>query len=346
MQNDARLDGTILGLDIGGANIKYSCGLIAGSAPFPMWQNPMGLVEQLTAIRDRFPATLKVAITMTGELADCFSSKAEGVNFIVNTCSAVFNRQTAVYYSLNGAFVCSRTALSDPLAIASANWHAMAWYAARFLNQRSGFLFDMGSTTVDLIPVENGSVVAKGLTDLGRLRHGELVYCGAKRTPIHSLISSANIGSETIPVAREFFATIGDAMIVTGRVAERETDVLTADGKPATIVNSARRLARMVCADAEELAERDITEIASASVHALKQVVVDALTKVARANPSIPLNFALAGQGTGADELMSETIAEAHLNPSCVLRLSSEIGNDASVAGPAVAVATLVKELA
>ncbi len=75
---------TWLGLDIGGANLKAADGRgWAHSVPFALWRNPQGLIGALAALVETAPAAERLAVTMTGELCDCFRSKAEGVRHIL-----------------------------------------------------------------------------------------------------------------------------------------------------------------------------------------------------------------------------------------------------------------------
>ena len=74
-----------LALDIGGANLKAADGEgFAVSQPFPLWENPRQLTDALRALIALVPKADHVAVTMTGELADCFQTKAEGVLFILD----------------------------------------------------------------------------------------------------------------------------------------------------------------------------------------------------------------------------------------------------------------------
>ena len=84
----------ILGLDIGGANIKLAShdGHYVRSIPFPMWSRSATLKDTIRDLlctyqteQGRFDA---LAVTMTGELADCFTSKQQGVLYIVQATSA------------------------------------------------------------------------------------------------------------------------------------------------------------------------------------------------------------------------------------------------------------------
>ena len=71
---------TWLALDIGGANLKAANGLkYARSVPFPLWRTPERLPEALRSLLASGPPFEQLAVTMTGELADCFPSKADGV---------------------------------------------------------------------------------------------------------------------------------------------------------------------------------------------------------------------------------------------------------------------------
>src|SRR5262249_10334863 len=69
-----------LGLDIGGANLKaaHSGGNVR-IQPFPLWKHPGELTEVLRELVDSMPAADVLAVTMTGELCDCFDSKRQGV---------------------------------------------------------------------------------------------------------------------------------------------------------------------------------------------------------------------------------------------------------------------------
>ena len=85
----------ILGLDIGGANIKAADETgFAISSPFAIWQKPDELSQEIACILSQFPKTDLVALTMTAELADCFTTKSEGVRFILDAVEARLARET------------------------------------------------------------------------------------------------------------------------------------------------------------------------------------------------------------------------------------------------------------
>ena len=72
-----------LGLDIGGANLKAAnLDGWAKSVPFALWRDPNGLVSALQDLIAAAPPADQLAITMTGELCDCFQTNAEGVRHI------------------------------------------------------------------------------------------------------------------------------------------------------------------------------------------------------------------------------------------------------------------------
>src|SRR4051794_1172212 len=63
---------TILGLDIGGANLKAATAdKRAVSVPFPLWKQPDKLPAALAELVAKFPEAEELAVTMTGELCDC-----------------------------------------------------------------------------------------------------------------------------------------------------------------------------------------------------------------------------------------------------------------------------------
>ena len=75
-----------LAFDIGGANLKHSDGRsVVGSIPFALWRYPERLADELRAIVAVAPACDKFVVTMTGEMADCFATKSEGVTSILQS---------------------------------------------------------------------------------------------------------------------------------------------------------------------------------------------------------------------------------------------------------------------
>src|SRR5262245_58122313 len=122
-----------LALDIGGANIKAADGRgFARSYSFPLWREPSRLVEQVRVALAEAPACDRLAVTMTGELADCFESKAHGVRFILDAvCTAAESRKTLVYL-VDGRLVPPRATLESPRLAAASNWHVLAQFACRF----------------------------------------------------------------------------------------------------------------------------------------------------------------------------------------------------------------------
>lgn len=88
----------VLGMDIGGANLKYATSHgKAASREFAMWMIPEQLSESLvediqTHFVDFGIRPDELAVTMTGELADCFLDRKIGVEHIVQqTCEAADN---------------------------------------------------------------------------------------------------------------------------------------------------------------------------------------------------------------------------------------------------------------
>ena len=179
---------SILGLDIGGANIKAAdeAGR-ARSRSFAMWKHPERLGDELASILREFPQTERVAVTMTAELADCFATKSEGVRFILDAVDAISPPSSVHVWTTAGRFETVREAVSRPMEVAAANWHALAtWVGQCFLGahrsslitHHSSLLIDIGTTTTDIIPLDAGRPVSRGLTDVGRLQTGELSYSG------------------------------------------------------------------------------------------------------------------------------------------------------------------------
>ena len=124
-------------------------------------------------------------------------------------------------------------------------------------------LIDIGSTTTDIVPIAAGRVAATGHDDLGRLLAGELVYTGALRTNLAAIAPRVPVRGGWCPVASEYFAISADVHLVLGRLAPEAYDCPTPDGRPATVAFARERIARLVCADVEQLEEAEVDAIAT-----------------------------------------------------------------------------------
>ncbi|MBV8397160.1 MAG: hydantoinase/oxoprolinase, partial [Acetobacteraceae bacterium] len=196
------------------------------------------------------PATTPV-VTMTGELADVFESRAHGVAAITAMLEARLG--TLLVYAGRSGFVPSSQVSSHVGDIASANWHASAALAARFVPD--ALLVDMGSTTTDIVPLVSGAVRHAGYSDAERLASGELVYTGLTRSFVMTLGPRAPVSGEWIALAGEYFASTADVYRVLGALPDGADQLPAADGRAKTVPASTARLARMVGRDAADADE-------------------------------------------------------------------------------------------
>ncbi|MGV3486395.1 MAG: hydantoinase/oxoprolinase family protein [Planctomycetaceae bacterium] len=239
----------ILCFDIGGANLKafHSQGEAICIA-FPMWKRPHSLSDELRLMATSLPACGGWGITMTGEMADVFIDRAEGVRRIVAqvmTAASAMRIDDVRFYATTGRFVCHVQAMAEPLLVASANWHALATWVAGWI-ERPGLLVDIGTTTTDLIPVSPGQVDTFSHSDFDRLRAGELVYLGISRTSLCAIVDALPFDGAMVPIAREQFANTDDCALLLGWVPEDPADTDTCDGRARVIQYATNRIARMI----------------------------------------------------------------------------------------------------
>src|SRR5262245_36408871 len=172
----------VLGLDVGGANLKAAHGDgAARSLPFALWKHPDRLTEHLAALLAELPHGDRLAVTLTGELCDCFATRRQGVHAILDAVGAVAAGREVRVWRNDGRFVDAEAARATALQVASANWLALATFAGRFAPDGPALLLDVGSTTTDVVPLADGRPVPLGRTDPERLGLQELVYTGVRR---------------------------------------------------------------------------------------------------------------------------------------------------------------------
>jgi (4-(4-[2-(gamma-L-glutamylamino)ethyl]phenoxymethyl)furan-2-yl)methanamine synthase len=330
-----------LALDIGGANVKVADGRgFARSYTFHLWKDSAGLAHKLRAILAESPAADHLAVTMTGELADCFTSKVDGVRFILDAVArGSDNRHTRVYL-VDGRLVSPVVALQMPHLAAASNWRALAQFAGRFAPRGSALLMDVGSTTCDIIPLFDGQPVATGRTDTQRLIAGELIYTGVERSPVCAVISHAPYRGQSCPVTQELFATMLDVYVVLGSLPEDLSSQTTADGRPGTKSAAVARLGRMLAADASEFVEPDALVLAEAAAKAQAAILATAVRQVVAPMASPPEQVILSGHG---DFLAISALHEAGVN-SPRGSLSQYLDSSVARVGPAHALAVLARE--
>jgi probable H4MPT-linked C1 transfer pathway protein len=323
----------VLGLDIGGANLKaaHSRG-VARTVPFALWKEPEGLSAALRVLVGHMPRHDLWAVTMTGELCDCFASKQEGVEAILQSVKSAAGRTPVRVWTTYGQFLPVREAREESLRVAAANWLAGAALAGSYAASGAAVCVDVGSTTTDIIELWRGKPVPSAWTDMERLKSGELVYTGVRRTPLCALL-----GPE---VAAELFATTLDVYLALGLAKEDAEDCGTADGRPATKECALVRLARMFCGDSATVSAEETRELARSAMDRQAQLIRAALQRVRQRMPEPPDTFVLAGSG----EFLARSVVRpiSDLVPQTrIVSLAEELGPELSEAACAYAVALL-----
>lgn len=288
----------ILGWDIGGAHLKvalidqHGVALKVLQVPCSLWR---GLNELDSAV-DAVLSSLKDlpeqhAVTMTGELVDLFESRAAGVLAIAQFMRQKLQGKIQFYAGIKG-FVPFEQVAANADAIASANWLASAHFLAKKVP--NALFVDIGSTTSDLVPIADGKICAKGFSDAARMRSDELVYSGVVRTPLMALGQRVLFEQSLTNVAAEHFATTADVYRLTGDLLLENDMAETADGAGKSLIESARRIARMVGHDVE-YASLDVWQDLAQSFKTLQlQRLQDAVDRV-----SIHSLSPLIGAGAG-----------------------------------------------
>lgn len=267
----------IIGIDIGGANTKIASadGEIIELHYIPLWKDTT-LPESLEEIADRLSPD-KVSVVMTGELADCFADKNAGIDFIMRSVNNAFDCEVR-YIDNRGLFYDGSESLRE---LAAANWAA----SANLIGTESGdcIFVDVGSTTSDIIPIKDGKHRA-GITDFSRLVRSELVYAGTLRTNLAYLLKDVDVAEGKCRVASELFANTADAYLLLGDIDEETYTCETADGAGKSKTDAMRRLARIVCADLNEISPEEIHNIARQVKERQISLLSEAIKEVAENN--------------------------------------------------------------
>lgn len=340
----------IIGWDIGGAHVKAalidSHGRMKNIVQLacPLWKGMAHLQSALDQASEMLgPVEGLHAVTMTGEMADNFNSRNNGVYSIINEMVNKFGAAQVMIFAGSAGYLNPRQAAQAAMQVASANWLATATWLSK--NMPRGLLVDIGSTTTDLIPFARGSVLARGHTDRDRLRHEELVYTGIARTPIMSLARQVPVEGEWIGLMAEHFATTADIYRVLQTLPENADLYPAADAGDKTLKESERRLARMVGMDIEESNDKAWHDVARYLEECQLRVLMDACARVlSRDDPGDDAPLIGAGVGRFLAVRLAARFDRQYMDFNSFFETrSTSNGLAAADCAPAVAVAALLQ---
>jgi len=325
----------LLGVDIGGANIKASMlnvndcfNLKSTKLYYPLWIKGIdGLPEAIEHIVSSLSSTRAdyVALTMTAELSDVFDNKRGGVESVIRKAKQVFKDFKVI--TSKGSLLDPDNAIEHYMEVAAANWWCVGWLAAQL--RENCVVVDVGSTTTTITPVIRGNVVAKGLNDVEKMSLGEIIYVGSLRTSVSSVVSMVPINGVWCRVSSEYFANMGDVNILLGLLREDEYDADTPDGRGKSLRECHNRLSRIVCGDGKmfKISQTKLMAkfIYEKAVERVFEGLLQVLSRLSSEGQCVDVGFAV---GLG-DFMALDAIKKAGLQG---LLLREIIGRDNSVA--------------
>ena len=340
----------IIGWDLGGAHLKAArldssrSVLDVVQIPCPLWQGMEHLHHAVTEALARLGPAPEHAVTMTGEMVDLFPTRTEGVTRLVQAMEERLSGARLRYFAGEDGFLEGPGVVANPLRVASANWLASA--ALVTASTRAALFVDIGSTTIDIVPVRDGRVGARGRDDAERLVSGELVYSGVVRTPVMALAGRVPFGGHWVPVIAEYFATTADIYRLTGELPEEADQHPAADRGEKTVEASARRLARMIGRDAESAPLAAWRELARWLARAQVRHLEDGCDQLLSLGV-LPEDAPIVGAGVG--RFLAAKVAARRGVPfvpfASLLEAPATLADRVSDCAPAVAVAWLAKGL-
>lgn len=339
----------IFGWDIGGAHLKAACvegGAVCDVAQWPcaLWLGLDRLAAAFDAARARWPQleAARHAVTMTGEMADCFADREQGVRALVQHVHQALGE--ARFFAGDG-WLDAAQACAAWRRVASANWRAPAAWAARRLG--AALLVDVGSTTTDVVPILGGRVVARGDGDAARLACGELIYQGVVRTPLAVLTQRVAFRGVTFNVMNELFATTADVYRLTGELDSEFDQQPAADQAGKDRDATCRRLARMIGHDGRDASDAEWLQLALTFRAAQLSLIEDSVLRVladAGLHPEAPL--VAAGCGDFLARALAHRLRRPCLPFDALAPVQGEAARWARVCAPSVAVALLAAQAA
>jgi len=341
----------VVGWDIGGAHVKavmldgqgqivrvsqQACALWKG---LPLLETALQHVLKDWKIE---PGSCDHAVTMTGELVDLFDNRLQGVRAIAQTVNT--HLPQAQFYLASaeqGAGFTAKISGNEP-HIASMNWHASAQCLATILADSSILVVDIGSTTSDITVCDQQQVQPMGWTDAERMANQSLFYTGVVRTPLMALGPTIQWHGKIRHIAAEYFATTADVYRVLDELSPAYDMADTADGQGRSMVDSMRRLARMVGHDFVNADEATWQSLALVFKEKQLEVLMQAVHMTLTQTATKPATLLGLGAGSFLAEALAHRLQMPYQAVSGLLPAAqAPLKIDAEVCFPAYAVARL-----
>ncbi len=335
----------VVGWDIGGAHLKAArvengriTAAIQVAAPLRL-----GLERLAHAFKEAKALIGQAdcqAVTMTGELADTFSSRAEGVARLTAAAVRELAQSRVMIYAGRAGFVAPADAAKHVTDIASANWFASASVVSRAIG--SSLFMDMGSTTTDIVPIVNGAVAARGYTDAERLANGELVYTGLVRSFLMATANRVPFAGGWTGLIHENFASMADVHRILGSLPDGADQMESADSRAKTVAASQARLARMVGRDVDDADSSAWTALAQYFAEAQIRAITDGGMLVL-SEGQLPANAPIVAAGIGAGLLqeVARRLSRDCIEFEALINITPGVRTKVSSVAPAAAVAIL-----
>jgi probable H4MPT-linked C1 transfer pathway protein len=335
----------VVGWDIGGAHLKAARAENGRITAAIQVAAPLRLgLERLAHAFAEAKALIGQAdcqaVTMTGELADTFSSRAEGVARLTAAAVRELAQSRVMIYAGRAGFVAPADAAKHVTDIASANWFASASVVSRAIG--SSLFMDMGSTTTDIVPIVNGAVAARGYTDAERLANGELVYTGLVRSFLMATANRVPFAGGWTGLIHENFASMADVHRILGSLPDGADQMESADSRAKTVAASQARLARMVGRDVDDADASAWTALAQYFAEAQIRAITDGGMLVL-SEGQLPANAPIVAAGIGAGLLqeVARRLSRDCIEFEALINITPGVRTKVSSVAPAAAVAIL-----
>jgi len=290
----------VLGLDIGGANIKWATLAVehgvfswrtdATPVRAPLIASDPGAVISIAVPEGPFDA---VVLTQTACLA--YPDLIEGTLRLFRSVRDTF-RDTPVLLAVD---VCGNLrdvaeVFDRPTDFVCTNIAATATVVGK--RHPCCLLADMGTTSTDLIAISDGRFRII-LPAHARLAARQVVYSGTLRTPVQSVLQALPFNGGLVPVVNEQVACTGDAYVVLGWLQLEDYSIAPWDLGPKTIEGCTQRLAKLLAANSGSFTSAQAKIIARYTAECQISEITRAALQIASAAPEV-LSFGVyAGLG-------------------------------------------------
>jgi probable H4MPT-linked C1 transfer pathway protein len=213
----------------------------------------------------------KFILTITSSF---FSSPKETVEYVIDSVTKFILPTNIVCYTIDGNFINVEAALRVPHKIVSAGWRALGLGIWKLIN-KDALIVDFSTRTTSFIPIKEGQIQSRSLSDYDRIKNNEILYFGLLETNAAFIQPNLEYDGNIYNLPFEAYSQTADIFLITEDLHISDFIIETSDKKAKFKEDSLNRLKNMLRITDDSFDDYELIKIA----HLLKTKLLEEINQ-------------------------------------------------------------------